>query len=283
MKRFTDEATIKLCCEKLSKQFPETWDEDVQDLLNDNMHVLSNDEHTTFFILRIEGGYTHYDWGYVDEKLRGQGIGKQAVQFIVEYAKQFKLPVRATVRIENIASYKTMLYAGFKMADTTTIGSSTGVEMLYYYIPEMDLTKYDSKKPSSCGLFVLSALSELKYNNYIAPDELNAICVPNLGISKETMIRLIMSLFKEYTFKVVSNYTDATESAFHLIENYFTKPHRFAVVCVKEDLIYDHWMLVLDYDGRMFTTIDSEHRYRSWTKLEFFSKMIQSNLFSILI
>lgn len=271
------------CIEKLSNYFKETWDYNKQDLLEDNIYVLTNDDNTCYFILRNEDDYLHYDFGFIDPNLRGNGMGTIAVSEIINFGRNFNKPIRATVRIENIASYKTMLNNGFLIKDTFVIGSSTGLEMIYNYPKTINLEKYTSNKASSCGLFVLSALSDLKYNNYIEPDKINVPCIPNYGIQKETMIQCVMSVFKEYNFKVVSNYTDNTEDVFHLIEQWFVKPNRFAISCIKTDKIYDHWILIIDYNGVHFNCIDSEYKQKNWTKYELFSKMIQSNMFTILI
>lgn len=277
------EHEIDICVSKLSSYFTETWDYTKSELLEDNITVLTDDNNTAFFILRLEEDYTHYDFGFVDEELRNKGLGTKYVAQIIENAKSLNKSIRATVRLENIASYKTMLKNGFKQANTFVIGSSTGVEMIYDYPINIDLDKYKSSKESSCGLFTLSALSELKYKSFVKADDLNMVCVPNYGIQKETMIQAIMSLFKDYDFKVVSNYTDNTEDVFHLIEQHFTKPNRFALACIKVDKVYDHWVLITNYNNVHFTTLDSEYGRKMWTKYDLFSKMIQSNMFTILL
>lgn len=278
-----EDKDLDLCIKNLSDYFKETWDYCKQDLFEDNIYVLTNETNTCFFILRNENDYLHYDFGFVNSNFRGNGIGTKAITEIIDFGRQFNKSIRATVRLENIASYKTMFNNGFLVNNTFVIGSSIGVEMIYNYPRTIDIKKYISNKPSSCGLFVLSALSDLKYNNYIAPDELNVPCIPNYGIQKETMIQCIMSVFKEYNFKVVSNYTDDTEDVFHLIKQWFVKPNHFAIACIKTDKMYDHWILIKNYNGVHFNCIDSEYKEKDWTKYELFSKMIQSNMFTILI
>lgn len=278
-----DENAINLCVKELSNYFKETWDYNKEDFFENNIYLLTDDKNNCFFILREEDDYLHYDFGFVNETLRGKGIGTKAVSEIIDFGKSFNKTIRATVRLENIASYKTMINNGFLMRNTFVIGSSTGVEMIYSYTKTIDIKKYISTKLSSCGLFVLSALSDLKYNNYIEPDKLNAPCISNYGIQKETMVQCIMSIFKDYSFKVVSNYTDDTEDVFHLIEQHFVKPNKFAIACIKTDKMYDHWVLIIKYNGTHFTCIDSEYKQKMWTKYELFSKMVQSNMFTILI
>jgi GNAT superfamily N-acetyltransferase len=273
---------LDTCITKMSSYFTESWDYTKEDLLEENIDVLCNEELTAFFIIRKEDDFTHYDFGLVDEELRGSGIGTKAVKQIVEMYKDLP-PVRATVRVENIASYKTMERAGMIQVNTFVIGSSLGVEMIAYPRKKIDINKYISSKPSSCGLTVLSALSDLKYNNYIKPDEILVPCIENFGISKETMVQAICTIMKEHNFKVISNYVTEPEAAWHQIEHWFTKPNRFAIANVMIDTVYEHWVLITDFDGTMFTVIDNLEGKQLIMKNKMFSKMIQSNMFTILL
>lgn len=284
LQRTKDIEDFKLCIKLLSEYFTETFDYTLDDFNEENIHLLINNPKTAFFILRFESDLTHYDFGFIIESERGKGLGTIAIKEIIEYSKEISNnPIRATVRVENISSYKTMLKNSFIVDSTFMIGSSIGVSMFYDFTKKVDIEKYLSTKPSSCGLTVLSALSDLKYNQYVSPDSLNIPCIPNRGIPKETMIQGVMALFKDYTFKVISNYTTPSEDVWHLFEQHFLNRNSYAIACVKEDLSYGHWMLVTKYDGTFVYTIDSIYKQKQWTKFEFFSKFVQSNMFAILL
>lgn len=120
------EKSRELCKEIVKimrKQFPQTFNLDVDKLMSDNfiIHYLSDECFLKYIgiskIMELNGGSKSVVlcYSYVNEHFRNQGIGKSAIVERIKYIHQHypELPITASCRIKNIPSMKIFKKVGF--------------------------------------------------------------------------------------------------------------------------------------------------------------------------
>ena len=278
-----DLTEIEILENKLKTYFTETWDETVESLqeriviTDKNLHYVS--------IFREEDDFLHYDWAFLDEEYRGKGFQTKAIPYIFKNMLPEELikDCRATVRFSNFKSYYSLKSAGFKEFNTHIIGSDLGIEMIYTTSQKININKYISSKPSSCGLTVLSAVHDLKFHNYIKPDDLIVSCKPNKGIPQQEMLNYCLINFGFNLVKVYSNmYNLSSEEVLHKLEQHFTKYNSYAIVDTIIDG-YEHWVLITNKEDNIYYTLDSENKLDCITSQLLYSRMVQTGYFMILL
>ncbi len=107
-----NKSDLELCCKTLKQIFP-GFTYTVDDLIKDDFVVFIEHLSSAFFILHLTYDYVIFAYSYIAPEFRGLGNGTKFTNEVIKYAKRYSRPIKTTIRLTNIPSYKIALNTGF--------------------------------------------------------------------------------------------------------------------------------------------------------------------------